>query len=162
VAPVTVTGASTSLSTTGGVITIRLLDISPTVLNVTKVVPIADPHLRATYIGFSDCTSICVGAAPWNADTSTKVAHSVTGTVPFTLPVTDSRGQTRGPLLQLIFRLEAPSVSDARTLQQRCLRITAVRFTLSDGTVVTLGPPGGSFIGGMALSPPPAGYHDCK
>lgn len=151
IVPIKIVRASDgSESSSGAVVTVKIVNTSSNAVTITELVPEADAGLQASYLGYTMCRTPCVGAGDWSEEDQRNVKRSTDGTLPIVLRP-DGPG-TRS--LRLIFRLEVVTPSGFATLRSACrLRLRTVRATLASGRVLRAGG-GGLPIAGVDLPTP--------
>lgn len=138
-------------TTSGGVVTVKIVNTLNSHVTITELVPESDPGLKATYLGYTTCRSPCVGAGEWSAEDQKHVNSSKEGTLPIQL----SPDSHDVKAIRLIFRLEVVAPSGFSDLRSICrLRLRTVRATFSSGKSFRIGTGGAGAIAGLVLPQP--------
>lgn len=127
------TDAAGELTTDGGATSLQIENRSRRPVRVTRVEPIADSGLKASYLGYTTtCARGCAGAVRWSREDAELTRKSLGGVLPITLlPNSQLRAQGQ-ELARLVFRLEVPREGIDR-VRRRCLLLRSVRLTLPGG-----------------------------
>lgn len=123
-------------------------------VDITRVTPVTDPGLKATYLGWATCARGCAGSAHWDDDGKELVRNGLDGKYPVHV-----KAELKP---ELVFLLQARGVGVDRVNRQ-CLHLQAVRVRTSTGQEETVVDRSGGWVGAIELSETdrPAKYSAC-
>lgn len=160
--PVRVAEANGTLSTDGGVVSVRLVNLGTSGLTATGIEPIADDGLSVEYLGFSDCARGCPGALPWDDEAIERVEEGRDGRFPITLVPLDDVLAENDRTVRLMFRLTVPGDDGMDALLARCLHLRAILLETGSGSTLTVSAGEGHWVAAIrAPDPLPTGYQSC-
>jgi hypothetical protein len=146
----------------GGITTMGLVNDGDVPVTLTGLTFEADQGLTVSYLGWTDCSSGCVGTGHW-ADASTRelAQKSVKGVFPVVVPSKRALREHTASPISLVLRLDvAPSAEP--TLNEHCLAAHSAIATLPSGRKFVLRFDYHPFAGLVtSLNPNPPGYRRC-
>lgn len=139
------------------VVTLFVHNEGDAVLTATEVAVDADNGLSAEYVGYTTCSTECVGSGEWK--TSRRVVmRSLEGRLPIEFVPPSSSSAPKG----LILRLTPARDLSPRALSTGCLRLRAIVVTLDSGATSSITLPSGGPVAGIrrvSPRPPSRGCH---